>query len=55
MNKREVKEPDIVFREAGASESAVVWFLLRAGIASDEVVCSGGVLKSMGVGLSRCR
>lgn len=54
-NQREVKEPDIVFRKAGASGSGVGWFVLRTGIAGDGVVCSEGVLKSMGVGLDGYR
>ena len=54
-NQREVKEPDIAFRKAGASGSGVGWFSLRTGIAGDGVVCSEGVLKSMGVGLDGCR
>ena len=56
-NQREVKEPDTGFREPGAStvESGVGWFMLRTGIADDGVVCSGGVLKSISVGLGGWR
>ena len=53
-NQREVKELDIAFRKAEASGSGVGRFLLRTGIADGGVVCSRGVLKSMGVGLGRC-
>jgi hypothetical protein len=56
-NQREVKEPDIEFREAGISAvgSGVGWLLLCTGTASDGVVCSGDVLKSKGVGLGGWR
>ena len=56
-NQREVKEPDIGFRKAGASTvgSGVEWFVLRTGTAGDGAVCSGDVLKSISVGLGRCR
>jgi len=52
-SQREVKEPDIGFREAGTSPvgSGVGWLFLCTGITSDGVVCSGNVLKSMSVGL----
>lgn len=55
-SQREVKEPDIGFRDAGVSPvgSGAGWLLLCTGTAGDGVVCSGSALKSMSVGLGRC-
>lgn len=50
-NQRDVKEPDIVFREAGTSGSGVGRSSLRMGTAGDGTVWTVGVLKSMSVGL----
>lgn len=57
VNKREVKEPEIVFREASPSVvmSGAWWFLWCTGTASDGVLCSGDVLKSMSAGLGGYR
>lgn len=54
-NQREVKEPDIEFRNAGTSRSGDGLLLFRTGIAGDGVARSGGVLTSTRLGLGRCR
>ena len=56
-SQREVKDPEIGFREVGASAtgSGVGCLLLWMGIAWDGVASPGGVLKSMSVGLGGCR